>query len=150
MKPFDEYIGSWCEENNISYTRYCDDMSFSGDFDVKIVKNKVKSFLKELGFEINEKKIKIIKKGKRQNITGIVVNQKMQVSKSYRNNIRQEIYYIKKYNISSHLKYINCNYSEEEYLNRLLGKINFVLNINSNDIEFKNYKEYIVNYIKKY
>ena len=29
---FDEQIGHWCRDKNISYTRYCDDMTFSGDF----------------------------------------------------------------------------------------------------------------------
>ena len=30
---FDELVGQWCRERGISYTRYCDDMTFSGDFD---------------------------------------------------------------------------------------------------------------------
>lgn len=32
MKDFDEIVGAFCRERNISYTRYCDDMIFSGEF----------------------------------------------------------------------------------------------------------------------
>lgn len=30
LKSFDEYIGDFCEKQNISYTRYSDDLTFSG------------------------------------------------------------------------------------------------------------------------
>ena len=32
MRNFDNRIGEWCAESNIKYTRYCDDMTFSGTF----------------------------------------------------------------------------------------------------------------------
>ena len=56
MKPFDDYMESWCLERQISYTRYCDDMTFSGSFTPAEVINKVKPFLLRMGFELNEKK----------------------------------------------------------------------------------------------
>ena len=31
MKHFDENLGKWCKNRNITYTRYCDDMTFSSD-----------------------------------------------------------------------------------------------------------------------
>ena len=49
MRDFDEEIGSFCEKNNISYTRYSDDMTFSGNFGVKSVIYKVKAELKKIG-----------------------------------------------------------------------------------------------------
>ena len=33
LYEFDEQIGQWCREREIAYTRYCDDMTFSGVFD---------------------------------------------------------------------------------------------------------------------
>ena len=41
MKPFDEYMEAWCGEREIVYSRYCDDMTFSGVFDGSEVKGKV-------------------------------------------------------------------------------------------------------------
>ena len=47
MYDFDERIGAYCSERGIAYTRYCDDMTFSGDFDEKEVIALVKQELKK-------------------------------------------------------------------------------------------------------
>ena len=109
MKEFDEVLGLWCEENNISYTRYSDDMTFSGEFNPREVIVKVRKMLYKLGLELNNKKIHIIHKSSNQNVTGIVVNEKVQVSAKYRKEIRQEIYYIRKFGLESHLKKRNID-----------------------------------------
>ena len=50
MYEFDELVGQWCRDRAISYTRYCDDMTFSGDFDPSEVIRFVKLELKKIGF----------------------------------------------------------------------------------------------------
>ena len=141
MQDFDEEIGSFCEKNNISYTRYSDDMTFSGDFNVKMVIFKVKDELKKMGMQLNYDKIHVIYNNMSQQVTGITVNEKPQVLKVKRRKIRQEVYYIKKYGLYSHLKRINVK-DEFSYLRSLLGKINFVLMVNSEDLEFFKYREF--------
>ena len=140
MKNFDNELGAWCEMNNISYTRYSDDMTFSGEFEPKKIIIKVRKMLYKLGLQLNNKKIHVIQNSNCQIVTGIVVNKKIQVNIKYRNKIRQEIYYINKYGINSHLEKIKTNETKEDYLKRLYGKILFVLQINKNDKEFENYK----------
>lgn len=148
MKEFDECIGDYCDKNNISYTRYSDDLTFSGDFNPSIIIKKVRKDLLKLGLKINNNKTHIIKKGNRQTVTGIVVNEKLQISSQYRKEIRKQIYYIKKYGIESHLKFTNKNMSKTKYLNSLYGKINYILQINENDKEFIEYKTYINKLLK--
>ena len=46
MKPFDEYMEAWCGEREIVYSRYCDDMTFSGVFEGSEVKGKLYGFLR--------------------------------------------------------------------------------------------------------
>lgn len=142
MKDFDDELGNWCDKNDISYTRYSDDMTFSGNFNPNLVIKKVKEMLSKLGFELNKKKIHIIKQNQQQKITGIVVNEKLQVERKYRKEIRKEIYYIKKYGLDSHLNRINF-YDKEKYLNKLYGRILFVIQVNNNQ-EFLNYKKYVL------
>ena len=149
MKEFDEYIGEYCTRNNISYTRYSDDLTFSGNFKPSIIINRVRKDLLKLGLEINDEKTHIIKKGNRQTVTGIVVNEKIQISSEYRKEIRKQIYYIKKYGIKSHLKFTKNNISENNYLISLYGKINYVLQINKKDKEFIKYKNYINKLLKE-
>lgn len=143
MKEFDEELGLWCESKNISYTRYSDDMTFSGEFSPSEVIVKVRKMLYKLGLELNDSKIHVAFKSSYQNVTGVVVNEKMQVNTKYRNKIRQEIYYIKKFGLVSHLEKCGINIEPKKYLNKLYGRVLYVLQINENDEEFKKYKEFI-------
>lgn len=102
MKNFDEIIGKYCEERDIAYTRYSDDMTFSGNFDYKDIIKKVKEELYKNGFTLNKNKIVVVSQKSRQLVTGIVVNEKLQVANNYRKQIRQEIYYLKKYGVEDH------------------------------------------------
>ena len=145
MKEFDEELGNWCNLRNISYTRYSDDMTFSGAFNPSELRTKVRKMLYKVGLELNNDKIHIVYKSSSQNVTGIVVNEKMQVNVKYRNKIRQEIYYIKKFGLSSHLKKCDINIDSKRYLNILYGKVLYVLQINENDIEFIKYRQFIEN-----
>ncbi len=142
MKSFDEELGNWCEKKDISYTRYSDDMTFSGDFEPSIVISKVRKMLGKLGLTLNDKKTHVISKSCCQVVTGMVVNQKVQVPLSYRKKIRQEMYYIQRYGLDSHLKRMKIQ-NKNEYINSLMGKIGYVLQINQEDQEFQNYQSYI-------
>ena len=60
MKRFDERIGKWCGERGINYTRYCDDMTFSGGkavLNAKEITQLVSRALRKMGFKLNMKKI---------------------------------------------------------------------------------------------
>lgn len=139
MYDFDEKIGAYCEEKGISYTRYCDDMTFSGDFDEKEIILLVKEKLKKLGLFLKNRKTAVINRSKRQTVTGIVVNEKINLTKEYKKKIRQEMYYIEKFGIDNYAK--NQGISDiPEYLMSLKGRIAFVLQTCPNNCEFNKYK----------
>ena len=94
-------------------------MTFSGSFEPNIVITKVRKMLYKLGLELNNNKICIIHNSSCQNVTGLVVNEKIQVSVNYRRKLRQEIYYINKFGLKSHLKKLNIK-NERKYLNYCL------------------------------
>lgn len=74
----DEKILEFCKENNINYSRYMDDLFFSCADKKKL--NKVEKFvrqtLKEHSYKINEEKVHYISDNKKQEILGVVVNNK--------------------------------------------------------------------------
>ncbi len=144
LKDFDEKVGEFCAQRNIVYTRYCDDMTFSGEFDTYEVRRFVKSELRKLGFFINNKKTVVLKNGQRKSVTGIVVNQKPNVCASYKSKLRQEIYFCQKYGIKNHLDKIGSTLTPEQYKIQLLGKINYVLSISPNNTNMRNYKEWLI------
>ena len=148
MREFDEEIGEYCTLNKIDYTRYSDDMTFSGDFNPTDIIIKVRKMLYKLGLRLNDEKTIILTNSKRETVTGLVVNNKVQVNQKYRNKIRQEVYYIKKFGLKSHLERLNISDSKQ-YLNNLYGRINYVNSINKTS-EFISYKNYIAKLIKMY
>lgn len=143
LKLFDNSIFHYCNEKKIRFTRYADDMTFSGKFDSKELLQFLSVELKKLNLKINEAKTKLMTPNMRQTVTGIIVNEKLQVSFSKRNKLRQELYYIKKFGIESHMA--SMKIKKGNYIEHLLGKVNFILNINSEDKEFIGYKEYLHN-----
>lgn len=153
MKPFDDYMGAWCKERRIDYTRYSDDMTFSGNFDPHAVKRKAGSFLEAMGFALNEKKTKIISAGGHQAVTGIVVNEKPQIGREYRKKLRQEIYYCEKFGIRAHLEKRNMTEylkqgaeGERRFLASLRGKTDYVLSVNPGDAWFSGAKRRMKNW----
>lgn len=139
MYDFDETVGEYCKKKKISYTRYCDDMTFSGDLDRREIISFVKGELCKLGLYLKDRKTTVIPKSKRQTVTGIVVNEKPNVAKEYKKNIRREMYYIKKFGLDGHLA--KCGISDKQkYVSSLRGRIAFVLQTVPNDSEFTEYK----------
>ena len=126
---------------------FTDDMTFSGDFDEVKVISFVRKSLKDLQLTINDAKTRVRKQGQQQEVTGIVVNYKPQLAKSVRKGIRKDVYYINKYGLQSHLKYVQEERSN--YLEHLFGLINYALFINPNDEEMKRYKIDIKYLMKK-
>lgn len=126
---FDEAVGAWCRERNISYTRYCDDMAFSGDFNPGEVVRFVEASLGEMGFLLNARKTRILHSGQRQSVTGIVVNEKPGVPADYRRALRRELYYCRKFGIAEHLRRLGLDTPEKAYAASLLGRVSYVLQV---------------------
>jgi len=139
LKDFDEKVSSYCIINKIKYTRYADDLAFSGNLKFLEVKNLVEIELAKLGLTINEKKTRLMKPNQPQLISGIIVNKKAQLPKKVRNNLRNEMHYITVFGLEDHMR--RTKQKKPNYLKHLLGKINYVLQINPRDEEFKEYKK---------
>lgn len=141
LTNFDVIIGQYCNKINVRYTRYADDLTFSGEFDETELVNLVTKELLKIDLKINLNKTKVMRQSERQIVTGVVVNKVIQITKEQRKEIRQELYYIKKFGLNSHLQKTQ-NY-RANYLPHLLGKINYSLYINPQDEEMLGYKQFI-------
>jgi len=144
LYEFDELVGQWCRERGIAYTRYCDDITFSGAFDPAEVIRFVRLELKKLGLLLNEQKTRIQRPGQQQTVTGIVVNEKLSVPADYRRKLRQELYYCKKFGIQEHLQKIGLEIPEDTYRMQLLGKVNYVLQVHPEDRDMLEAKKWLL------
>jgi RNA-directed DNA polymerase len=147
FKDADALISDYCIQRKIRYTRYADDLSFSGDFDEKDLFDEVNGIIEKMNLKINAAKTKLMTPSNRQTVTGIVVNEKPQVVFYKRNELRQAMYYIQKFGIDEHREYKEIN--QRNFLEHLLGKINFVVQINPKDKEFIGYKSFLIDLKKK-
>lgn len=132
MRDFDRAVFEHCVKNEIFYTRYADDMAFSASDDrVKSLIPFVRSELKKCRLEINEKKTSFSGPGARKYVTGIVVNDRLNILKEDRKKLRQEMYYIKKFGINGHLR--KSKDSSSNYVDRLVGRLNFAFFVTKED-----------------
>lgn len=134
-------VASYAIEKKWRYTRYADDLTFSGDGNVEELIRVVSELLLKYHLYPNTKKTRVAYQNARQEVTGIVVNKKLQAARQYRRIIRQEVYYIKKYGIESHIAF--CQISQKNYLEHLQGKIGYALYVNPKDTELLEYQKFL-------
>ena len=127
----DVRLAKLADRFNVTYTRYADDITFSGNrtnINNSLLKI-VTQIIKECGFNINEKKTRFESYASRQEVTGLIVNNEIvTVPNNYIKEIRQEIYYLKKFGLKSHREKVG--FKNQYYKDHLLGKILFVKQIN--------------------
>jgi retron-type reverse transcriptase len=108
------------------YSRYADDISFSGD-DIPVAFIKyATAIIEDCGFAVNEKKVRLYKEQDNKILTGVALrNGMMRLPREKRRGYEQEIYYMIKYGIGARPK---GNYdSFSTYIRSLIGKANFWL-----------------------
>lgn len=131
LEPLDARCFGLARSRGIRYTRYADDLTFSGDFNPGPFIEIVYSILKDFSFEPNLEKTRVLTRSNRQLVTGIVVNEKMQIPRPDRRKLRQEAYYIKKFGIDSHI--VKTGIKQHNYVGHLIGKAGFTRFINPHD-----------------
>lgn len=107
---------------HIDYSRYADDLYFSSEIELDIYEQ-IKLILKKFGFSLNVDKCKLMKRGESQYVTGLTVfdNVTPRISKRKKKQLRQQIYYIKKYGYKGHI-FHKLKVSKKEYENNPLTK----------------------------
>lgn len=118
-KPLDMVLYGIAERFGLTYTRYADDLIFSGNDDTiyKVIPI-IKSTIVKFGLVVNEKKVKVLKKHQRQTVTGLVVNAdgKTSVRRKKRMNLRAFMHQI----------LIGKKPLDRVNINRLRGNVNLI------------------------
>ncbi len=123
---------TFCKQNNLTFTRYADDLTFSSD--TAISNNNtldIINIIKKNNFEINEKKIRLKTSYRKQTVTGLTVNSKVNVDRKLLKKIRAMLHDLITNGIDSSVqKHFNISNIEQrdkaKFINRLEGYINFV------------------------
>jgi len=133
-KKLDSRLLSLAETFHADYSRYADDLSFSGGRGIEKMIPVISSILEDEGFLVNQKKTRISYSHQKQEVTGLIVNgQSARVCRAYKREVKKDLYYCKKYGVSDHMKHIGCN--KAFYKEHLFGKILFIKAIERNEGE---------------
>lgn len=99
-RRLDKRLTAMGEVLGYTYTRYADDLSFSASGDsLRHICNIIKrtaSIVTDEGFAINQQKTRILRKSRQQEVTGVVVNDKPNISKKTLKQFRATLYQIEK------------------------------------------------------
>ncbi|MDQ3822180.1 MAG: reverse transcriptase family protein, partial [Actinomycetota bacterium] len=88
-----------------TYTRYADDLTFSGAaVGDPQARRLVEHIIRSENFSFNDEKERFLVPSHRQTVTGIVVNEKANWPRDRRRWLRQEVHYLERFGVDSHLE----------------------------------------------
>lgn len=129
-KNLDLSIATYCTKSNLSFTRYADDITISGNRSNLPTFKIIEKIISDNGFIINRDKVKYIGNHRKQTVTGITVNTGVFVNKKIIKEVSKELYFCNKYGYKDHLKYKFKNSKEKaNYKDWLYGKICFIYSV---------------------
>ena len=121
----DQRLSVLAKRYGLTYSRYADDITFSSNHSVYA---KDGEFFKEFedivrssGFKINEKKTRLQKRGSRQEVTGIIVGEKINTYRQFTKNLRAAVF---------HAETNGCTPRE---FNNIMGRVSYMAMVKGPD-----------------
>lgn len=129
----DNDLKEFCNANGLLFSRYADDLTFSSD---TLISNDtvldIINLIKRNNFHINEKKLRLKSSNRKQTVTGLTVNEKVNVDRKLLKKIRAMLHDMTTNGIDTATqRHFNLKGEVEtkhraKFINRLEGYINFV------------------------
>jgi RNA-directed DNA polymerase len=94
LAKLDHRLAGLAAKAGFAYTRYADDLTFSGQDLAKVAKflHLVPRIVSAEGFEVNAAKTRVLRAGRRQAVTGVIVNRTMGLSRQERRKLRAALH----------------------------------------------------------
>jgi RNA-directed DNA polymerase len=126
--------------HELSYSRYADDLSFSSNQHIPTnTLLDLVSAINTLGFQINDKKVRMQNRRGRQTVTGLVVNQKLNVDRRYIRKLRATLHDLELNGLANastkhfKLQKTASEAQQQHLISRLRAQINFVGSVRGKD-----------------
>jgi RNA-directed DNA polymerase len=131
------------KESRCIYTRYADDITFSsyqpltllfegppppaGNFSPDLLKDRLRDAFRSNGFAINPQKVHYADKHSRRTVTGLKINEHVNVDRKFVRNIRAALFVVEKQGVAVAQKILKDKYGREAALSlHLRGRISWV------------------------
>ena len=127
-RRLDKRLTQMAQKQGFVYTRYADDLTFSTTANNPRICNVLKntdSIVRHEGFQINQSKTRILRKNSQQEVTGIVVNDKLNIDRQTLKRFRATLHQIENHGIS------NASWGNgDDVMSSVQGFANFVAMVN--------------------
>lgn len=100
-RRLDSRLKGLAKKLGFNYTRYADDITFSGEVQPDGLIRITQKIIEEEGFQLAKRKTRIRRCGNSQRVTGLIVNEKINIPRSYYKKIRAIIHNCKVHGIES-------------------------------------------------
>lgn len=148
LKSLDEEMDKLSKRMDCQYSRYADDITFSHRKTVRRISHfwieQIREVIEKHGLTINESKTKTFATGTRQEVTGIVVSDKINVPRTFIKQLRTLLHLWEKYGYEkAQTIFVRdfCNGTNKNLINVINGKINYLEMIKGKyDSTYQNYK----------
>lgn len=138
LYSLDERLFRLSVKLKLKYTRYADDIVFSGDNIHPNTIIYIRSIIDSFGFSINERKTKLLNNKKRKIITGIdISNNNLSLPRKTKRELRKSFHYINKFGLIGHMNSLKIK--NPNYIQSLEGKVRFWLQIEPDNKEALDY-----------
>jgi len=128
LRKLDSRLSKMASSRGIQYSRYADDMTFSGERKNFPPITLLREVIREEGFLLHPQKIGFHKKGRRQLVTSLTVSNGVHVDRSFKKKVAKHIYCCITFGVENHLKYLGIP-EQGFYREWLLGKIYYIYSI---------------------
>ncbi len=127
--PIDTELSELAQKFAATYSRYADDISFSSNGNIPDIEG-IKLCLQKNQFELAESKTRKSKLGQMHYVTGLSVSDKSQphVPRSKKRDLRQQLYYCKKFGLDDHLKRLGISecHVAQMAVNHIDGMVKYI------------------------
>jgi retron-type reverse transcriptase len=102
-RRLDARLTALARRHGFAYTRYADDLTFSGDDDSRVgrLQRSVRSVIAAEGFTENAAKTKVMRRGGRQEVTGLTVNERPSMARDELRALRAMLHNAAKHGLES-------------------------------------------------
>ena len=126
LKSLDERISLLAKSYDLNFTRYADDLTFSGEYIPHKLIGIVTEIITQYGLVVNDKKTKLQIGSNQRIVTGLsVAGSMLAVPRKFKRDLKLELHFIKKYGYGSHVSKMKIR--NPYYIESLIGKLNFWL-----------------------
>lgn len=115
-RKLDRRLSGLCAKLDFAYTRYADDLTLSGDDRTSVYSllRLVRRIVKEEGFVENQAKTRVMHRGRRQEVTGLTVNETPNLSRKERRRLRAVLHNVARDGLEHNNRYDHPSF--EAYL----------------------------------